>query len=148
MFIVEILSNVQNIMKKIKNHVVSLSCFFLWAKAMPLKVRSVDARYQDHLKLIFKNMDSETPSQTYKSRIPEGLSSECCYAASRDSSQPWTWENSFRDVSCSPQTQKLQDLGKYWKFLLDVHFVSRSLKWNLRCISNTAYSVLKCTKFN
>lgn len=53
-----------------KNHVVSFSCFFLWAKSMFFKVGQ---RYQNHLELIFKNADSRAPLQTYKSRFTERL---------------------------------------------------------------------------
>lgn len=131
-------------MKKNKNHVVSFSCFFLWAQATFLKARSVDQRYQKHLEFIFKHVDSETPSETYKSRTSEGPTS--------DAAMQWhlTARSPINDRTHSVKPHALRRPGcyrtsanAYWKFLLDEHLVSEILlKWNLRSISNTPYSVL------
>lgn len=104
MFTVENLGNIKNITKKIKIMWFHLVAFFLWAKSMFFKVGQ---RYQNHLELIFKNVDSWAPLETYKSRISEGLIyNHPLQHAALSTVELIRWNHT------PPQTQILQDFCK------------------------------------
>lgn len=118
-----------------KNCVVSLSCFFLGAKSMFFRVSQ---RYQNHLGLILKNVDSSALPQTYESRISEGLtSSHTSQLAVLSTVELLQGNPMFSTVPSKRRTYA----NAHLKLSLDVPFVSRRLKWNLKSIPKP-YSVL------